>query len=115
MATIRRECRSADAESSAMGGRRTSGEARLWGLGTGSWGACENQETLQRDLKVMEDALRSIPTPQRAALAIQGLLRHPEVQVALRTYGTGAELGPPREGCAPEPALGSGPELHKSP
>lgn len=62
-----------------------------WDKSAGQRG--ESQRTLQRDLKVMMDALRQIPTPRRAALAIEGMLAKPEVQYALERFGTGSEFG----------------------
>ncbi|GMH45145.1 hypothetical protein BSKO_13102 [Bryopsis sp. KO-2023] len=56
-------------------------------------GGAESHRTLHRDLKTLMDALRRIPTPRRAARAIEGVLSKPEVQYALEKYGTGSELG----------------------
>ncbi|GMH41865.1 hypothetical protein BSKO_09775 [Bryopsis sp. KO-2023] len=58
-----------------------------------SRGGGESHRTLHRDLKMLMDALRQIPTPRRAALAIEGMLSKPEVQYALEKFGTGSELG----------------------
>ena len=49
--------------------------------------------TLTRDTNVLMDALRRIPTARRAALALEGMLSKPEIQGALRDYGTGKEFG----------------------
>eukprot|EP00803_Ostreobium_quekettii_P007699 evm.model.scf_417.1 EVM.evm.TU.scf_417.1 scf_417:33077-33856(-) len=73
------------------------GEVRVkeesWEGGGGPQRNGESQRTLQRDLKVLMDALRQIPTPRRAALAIEGMLAKPEVQYALEKFGTGSEFG----------------------
>jgi len=53
----------------------------------------ESDRDLQRDLKLLMDALTQIPTPRRAALALETMLSKPEVQYALEKFGTGAELG----------------------
>lgn len=53
----------------------------------------ERRRDLQRDLRVLMEALRQIPTPRRAALAIEGMLSKREVQYALEKFGTGSELG----------------------
>lgn len=53
----------------------------------------EAQGSLDRDLKLLMDALTQIPTPRRAAVALESMLSKPEVQYALEKFGTGAELG----------------------
>lgn len=49
--------------------------------------------SLEKDLKLLMDALTQIPTPRRAAVALESMLSKPEVQYALEKFGTGAELG----------------------
>lgn len=47
----------------------------------------------EKDLKLLMDALTQIPTPRRAAVALESMLLKPEVQYAMEKFGTGAGLG----------------------
>eukprot|EP00210_Caulerpa_lentillifera_P005175 g4947.t1 len=53
----------------------------------------KTESSLEKDLKLLMDALTQIPTPRRAAIALETMLSKPEVQYALEKFGTGAELG----------------------
>lgn len=76
--------------------------------------AIENDQTLQRDLKLLMDALTQIPTPRRAAVALETMLSKPEVQYALEKFGTGAELGLTRKELAAIAVLQSAVGCRKS-
>lgn len=74
----------------------------------------ENDQVLQRDLKLLMDALTQIPTPRRAAVALETMLAKPEVQYALEKFGTGAELGLSRKELAAIAVLQSAVGCRKS-
>ena len=74
----------------------------------------ENDQILQRDLKLLMDALTQIPTPRRAAVALETMLSKPEVQYALEKFGTGAELGLTRKELAAIAVLQSAVGCRKS-
>lgn len=76
--------------------------------------AAENEQILQRDLKLLMDALTQIPTPRRAAVALETMLSKPEVQYALEKFGTGAELGLTRKELAAIAVLQSAVGCRKS-
>eukprot|EP00210_Caulerpa_lentillifera_P004535 g4327.t1 len=73
----------------------------------------ETQGSLDRDLKLLMDALTQIPTPRRAAVALESMLAKPEVQYALEKFGTGAELGLTRKELAAIAVLQSAVECRK--
>lgn len=74
-------------------GSESSGGSDQVGYGLLGMDPEERRRDLQRDLRVLMEALRQIPTPRRAALAIEGMLSKREVQYALEKFGTGSELG----------------------
>ena len=74
----------------------------------------ENDQILQKDLKLLMDALTQIPTPRRAAVALETMLSKPEVQYALEKFGTGAELGLTRKELAAIAVLQSAVACRKS-
>jgi len=76
--------------------------------------ATENEQILQKDLKLLMDALTTIPTPRRAAVALEMMMSSPEVRYSLKQFGTGAESGVRRKKLAAIATLPSAVGVRKS-